>query len=341
MTRLRIGVVGLGYWGPNLLRNFMQQPRADVVAVADRDPARRSWAERTYPSLRVVDDAAELLRDPGLDAVVLATPPATHHPLALAALEGGKHVLVEKPLAHTPAEAEELVGAAREAGRVLLVDHTFVYTSAVQRMGQAVREGALGALLYFDSVRISLGLAQTDHNVLWDLAVHDLSILSYLTGRTPVSVSAVGARHIEGYPESMAYLTCTYDDGLIAHVHANWVAPMKVRRILLGGSRQMVVYDDVEPVEKVRIYDKGVVIGDRVEGQDIRVQYRTGDMYAPFLAATEALARVAEHFVACTLDGATPQSGGESGLDVVRVLAAADRSLAEGGRAVPVEGGGR
>jgi predicted dehydrogenase len=272
--------------------------------------------------------------------VVVATPVATHFRLAMAAIEAGKHVLVEKPLALDSREATALIEAARRHGVVLMVDHTFVYTGAVQKIKELVDRGQLGRLLYYDSVRVNLGLFQHDVDVLWDLAVHDLSIMDYVLGRRPRAVAAAGVAHVPGQPVNTAYLTCYFEDDLIAHFHVNWLAPVKIRRTLLGGDRQMIVYDDLEPSEKVKVYDKGITVangnghGGNEGAYDLLVGYRAGDMYAPQLSLAEALGVEAEHFVDCVRTGREPITSGEAGLRVVRVLEAAAASLAARGRVV-------
>jgi len=335
---LRVGVVGFGYWGPNLVRNFSEAAGSRVVAVSDLRDERLAQVRDRYPAVRTTTDYGELLADPAVDAVVVATPVATHYRLAMAAIDAGKHVLVEKPLALGGVEAEALIAAARRRGVVLMVDHTFVYTGAVQKIKELVDGERLGRLLYYDSVRVNLGLFQHDVDVLWDLAVHDLSIMDYVLGRPPRAVSAAGVAHVPGQPVNTAYLTCYFDDDLIAHFHVNWLAPVKIRRTLIGGDRQMIVYDDLEPSEKVKVYDKGITLangsGGNEDAYDLLVGYRAGDMHAPQLSLTEALRVEAEHFVDCARTGREPVTGGEAGLRVVRILEAATQSLAARGHVV-------
>ncbi len=335
---ISVGVVGYGYWGPNLVRNFNEASGSRVVAVSDLREERLTSVRDRYPAVHTTGDYGELLADPAIDAVLVATPVATHYRLALAAIEAGKHVLVEKPLAPSQAEAEALIEAARRRGVVLMVDHTFVYTGAVQKIKELVDAQRLGRLLYYDSVRVNLGLFQHDVDVLWDLAVHDLSIMDFVLGRLPHAVAAAGVAHVPGQPVNTAYLTCYFEDDLIAHFHVNWLAPVKIRRTLLGGDRQMIVYDDLEPSEKVKVYDKGITLANGSGGNegayDLLVGYRAGDMYAPQLSLTEALRVEAEHFVDCVRTGREPVTGGEAGLRVVRILEAAAESLASRGRVV-------
>jgi len=338
---LRVGVIGYGYWGPNLVRNFSEAAGSRVVAVSDLREERLAQVRDRYPAVRTTAEAGTLLADPAVEAVIVATPVATHYRLAMAAIEAGKHVLVEKPLALGRAEAEALIAAARRRGVVLMVDHTFVYTGAVQKIRELVDGERLGRLLYYDSVRVNLGLFQHDVDVLWDLAVHDLSIMDYVLGRPPRAVAAAGVAHVPGQPVNTAYLTCYFDDNLIAHFHVNWLAPVKIRRTLIGGDRQMIVYDDLEPSEKVKVYDKGITLANGANGSggnegayDLLVGYRAGDMHAPQLSLTEALHVEAEHFVECVRTGREPITGGDAGLRVVRILEAATESLASRGQAV-------
>lgn len=333
---LRIGVIGHGYWGPNLVRNFCEADGASVVTVCDTRPNCLDPVRKRYPSIAVSTSAADVLNDPSIDAVAIATPVRNHFELALQALRAGKHVLLTKPMTSTGEEAERLIEEAAARNLTLMVDHTFVYTGAVRTIRRLLDEGSLGELYYYDSVRVNLGLFQNDVDVIWDLAPHDLSILDHLTGREPRAVSATGTGHVAGQPENIAYLTLFFDGNLIAHVHVNWLAPVKIRRTLVGGSKRMVVYDDLEPSEKIKVYDKGLVLNDPSSSRrDILVGYRTGDMWSPRLDLGEALQREAAHFIDCIRTGAAPQTDGHAGLRVVRVLEAATRSMRERGR--PVE----
>src|SRR6267378_2259685 len=292
MKATNIGVIGCGYWGPNLLRNFAENEDAQLRWICDIDEDRLASMSRRYPMAQKTTAYDTLLSDPALDAVAVVTPDATHYTIARELLRAGKHVLLEKPLAATAREAEELIDLAEMNELTLMVDHTFIYTGAVRKMKELVSSGELGDLLYFDSVRINLGLFQKDINVLWDLAPHDLSIMDYLIDRQPLAVSAIGSCHIERGIENIAYLIMHFGDDFIAHFHFNWLAPVKIRRTLIAGSRKMVLYDDIEPTEKVRIYDKGVTtnrVGDREADYQTLVSYRTGDVWAPKLDTTEAL----------------------------------------------------
>ncbi len=333
---IRLGVIGYGYWGPNLVRNFTETKGVEVRAVCDLDAKRRALVHARYPALWTAAEAAEVIDDPQVDAVAIATPVTSHYDLALRALRAGKHVLVEKPLVATVDQARRLVEEADRRQRVLMVDHTFVYTGAVRRIRALTEDGTLGRIYYYDSVRVNLGLFQHDVSVLWDLAVHDISIMDYLLASKPVAVSATGMSHLAGQPENVAYVTLFFADDRVAHVHVNWLAPVKIRRTLIGGSQKMIVYDDLEPSEKVKVYDKGVTMNEQPEGlYQMLIGYRTGDMWAPKLDAAEALRVEAEDFVRAMETGKPPASDGRSGLRVVEILEAATRSMAARGR--PVE----
>ena len=328
-----VGVIGYGYWGPNLVRNFMEVPGAKVVCVSDLRKDRLALAQTRYPSITTVTDPGELIRDPKVDAVIIATPVSSHFQLAMQALKAGKHVLVEKPLTASADEAKQLIDESQARKRVLLVDHTFTYTGAVRKMRELVLSNALGDIYYYDSVRVNLGLFQHDVNVIWDLAVHDLSIMDYVLGSRPTAVSATGISHVPGKPENIAYMTCFFDQPVIAHVHASWLAPVKVRRTLLGGSLKMVMYDDNEPSEKIRVYDKGISVKNDPESiYQMLIQYRTGDMWAPQLEATEALRVEAQHFIKAITEGRALSEECESGLRIVEILEAATKSIAQRGR---------
>jgi len=343
MDATTVGVIGLGYWGPNLLRNFAENESAELRWICDADQSRLAAMGRRYPAAQTTTDYQRLLTDSKLDAIAVVTPVATHFEIARAGLLAGKHLLVEKPLTATEREAEELIEIAERNQRTLMVDHTFVYTGAVRKMKEIVTSGELGDLLYFDSVRINLGLFQKDINVLWDLAPHDLSIMDYLIDRQPDAVSAIGSCHIERGIENIAYLIMHFGDDFIAHFHFNWLAPVKIRRTLIAGSRKMILYDDIEPTEKVRIYDKGVtanrVGNDREADYQTLVSYRTGDVWAPKLDSTEALRYVVAEFLGSIRAGRRPLTDGQAGLRVVRVLEAAQQSIKNGGQVRSVGSG--
>ena len=329
---LGIGLIGFGYWGPNLARNFASLPGAELKAICDADGARREQARRNFPQALVTGRAEDITDSPDIDAVLICTPVSTHYPLGKLALTAGKHVLIEKPLTQDSIEAEELLALARAKNLVLAVDHTFLFTGAVQKIKELVDSGELGRLYYLDSVRVNLGLFQPDVNVLYDLAPHDLSIACHLLNQDPIWVRAMGASHACVSQENLVYLHLEFPNGVVAHFHLSWLAPVKIRRTLIGGDRKMVVYDDLEATEKVKIYDKGIVTTPSQEAlHKIQVDYRTGDMVAPKLLHLEALKVEAEHFVDCVENGTRPLAAGEDGLRVVKILEAAQKSLPEPG----------
>ena len=335
MPNLRVAVIGCGYWGQNLLRNFCELEEAEVVRVCDFDSRALARAKRRYPTIEVTQNYAEVLADPRVDAVVLATPVSTHYPFAKQALLADKHVLVEKPLAQTTTQVLDLIELAELRGKTLMVDHTFLYTGAVRRMKSLVDSGEIGQLLYFDSVRISLGLVQSDINVLWDLGPHDLAIMDYLCEQVPLAISATGVKHLNTPYENVAYVTVQFEGNFIAHFHLNWLAPVKVRRTLVGGSKKMIVYDDMENSEKIKVYDKGIVQNHDPERREkMLTGYRNGDMLAPQLETSEALRLMAREFVASIVEKRQPLSDAQSGYRVVRLLEAAQRSIEENGRLV-------
>ncbi len=334
-ARVRVGVIGLGYWGPNLVRNFRAVDDAEVRVCCDREASRTRDIVRHFAGMRTTAKAEAVLADDSIDAVVIATPVATHYELARTALESGKHVLVEKPLTADLAQAEELVRLAEDRGRVLMVDHVFLYSPAVRKIKEIVDGGQLGDLLFVDSVRINLGLLQHDVNVVWDLAPHDVSIVDHMVGRMPRSVAAFGASHTESDIEDVAYLNLDYGDGLIANFHLNWLSPVKIRYTMLGGSRKSLVYNDLDPVERIKVYDSGISVrpDDLERRRGMLVDYRVGDVWSPHVSRGEPLHVMAEHFVDCAARGKTPLSDGHAGLRVVRILDAAQRSIrAQGGR---------
>jgi predicted dehydrogenase len=330
-----IAVIGFGYWGPNLARNFANAEGSQLVAICDQDAVKLAAAARHYPTVTATKDFRDLLADKRIDAIAVATPVHAHFDLALAALKAGKHILVEKPLAHTSDQVRRLIDEAQRRKLVLMVDHTFLYTPAVRKIRELISDGALGEIYYYNGTRASLGLFQSDVNVIWDLAVHDLSILEYILNESPVAVSATGATHVAGTPENMAHLTLFFPSNCVAHINVNWLSPVKVRQTFIGGSRKMIVYDDVEATEKIKVYDKGITVTNGEEdARQLRIGYRAGDMWAPHLPAKEALQTEADHFISCITSGATPISDGESGLRVVELLEAASRSIAAQGNPV-------
>ena len=330
---IKIGIVGCGYWGPNLIRNFVSCPDTDLLWSCDKDQNRLEKVMAPYPGVDRTVDVNEILADDRVDAVAIATPVHTHFSIAKACLERGKHVLLEKPLASSIEQGEALVKLAKEKGLQLMCDHTFCYTGVVRKMKEIIDSGALGELLYFDSVRINLGLFQQDINVIWDLAPHDLSIIDFLINEKPVSVSARGVSHAGNGLENIAYLTLGYDNNFISHFHLNWLSPVKIRKTIIGGSEKMLVWNDLEPAEKIKIYDKGITItpGDKEEQRRLMVSYRSGDMYAPEVGHEEALSLMVREFADCIEQKRPALTDGEAGLRVLRILEAADRSIkAEG-----------
>ncbi|WP_407118062.1 Gfo/Idh/MocA family protein [Bradyrhizobium sp. LMG 9283] len=336
-SQLGIGVVGYGYWGPNLVRNFSINPASRVVGVSDLDPGRLAAIRQLYPAVATTARYDDLLKDSSIDAIAIATPVHTHYELAMAALRAGKHVLVEKPLAPSAELVSRLIDEADRRGLTLMVDHTFLYTPAVQKIRELLLKRELGEIYYYDSIRSSLGLFQRDVNVIWDLAVHDISIIHHILDQEPVAVSATGSCHVVGSPENMAHITLFFGNACVAHVSVNWLSPVKVRQTFIGGSKKMIVYDDLEPTEKVKVYDKGITLDRPPESaHQFRIGYRAGDMWAPHVSPKEALQTEVEHFVDCVRTGTQPISSGMSGLRVIEVLEAASRSIAQQGKPVPI-----
>jgi predicted dehydrogenase len=324
---LRIGVIGYGYWGPNIVRNFSTANGSEVKMVCDMNQQTLKKVKKAYPQITVTDNIDELIKNPEVDAVAIATPVFTHHDLAKKALEEGKSVFLEKPFTYTVAEAEDLVELAAKKNLKLMVDHTFLYTGAVRKIRQLIDDGILGNLYYFDSVRVNLGLFQHDVNVVWDLAPHDISIMDYIIGEKPQAVVATGAGHFGRGLEDIAYLTFYYDHNIIAHINANWLSPVKVRTTLIGGEKKMLVWNDLEPDEKIKIYDKGVKVKTKEGQYNLLVDYRSGDMWAPKVEQTEALKLMAEKFVDYVKNGGTVVNDGIAGLNNVKMLEAASKSL--------------
>ena len=330
---VKFGVVGYGYWGPNVVRNLDHLEEAEVVAVCDKSAAARKKVARAYPDVRVTDNAAELMSSPEIDAIAVVTPVWTHYELAKAALQNGKHVFVEKPFTSNAGQAQELIDLAARKNLKIMVDHTFLFTGAVTKIKQLLQDGALGKLYYYDSTRVNLGLFQHDVNVVWDLAPHDLSIIDYLIQRTPEAISATGQTHLNGH-EDVAFITLYFPDKVIAHINVNWLSPVKVRTTLIGGEKKMLVWNDLEADEKIKIYDKGVKVTSREGLYDLLVHYRSGDMWAPQIEQIEALTRELAYFVACISKDEAPVNDGEAGLRVVRMLEAANQSIRKRGELV-------
>lgn len=334
---VKIGVIGYGYWGPNLVRNFFGTTGCMVKSVADSRPERLKQLNNIFPSIAAVRSAEEVIYDVEIDAVVIATPVSSHFSLARKALSQGKHVLLEKPMTASAEEAEILMNLACQKNLLLMVDHTFLYTGAVQKMKQLIEKQELGQIKYLDSTRINLGLFQSDINVLWDLAPHDLSILTYLVNEEPYSVNAKGVTHTDNGIENIAYLTVNFSSGLIAHFNCSWTSPVKVRMMLIGGDRKMILYNDLEPTEKIKIYDTGYNYSADVDKQQIMVDYRTGDIHVPKLNTTEALSGMAKDFITCIQEKKEPLSNSKLGLKVVRLLEASSKSLKLQGQEVVLE----
>lgn len=335
---LRVGVIGHGYWGPNLVRNFMTCPGSSVVAVCDLVENRLLPLHKLYPNLRTTNNSAEVINDSSIDAIVIATPVSSHFDLAMAALRAGKHVLVEKPLASNSEQAVQLIDEAASRELVLMVDHTFVYTDAVRKVRELIASGALGEIYYYDAVRVNLGLFQHDVNVIWDLGIHDLSIMDSVLPTKPIAISTTGISHVPGQPENVAYITLFFPDRQIAHIHVNWLTPVKVRHTLIGGSEKMILYDDLEPSEKLKVYDKGITVTRGPEDvYKMLVSYRSGDMWAPRLDNSEALQTEARHFIDCVQNKRPPETDGHSGLRMVKMIEAAERSLRKRGELVELD----
>ncbi len=339
MERIKVGVVGCGYWGPNLIRNFSNCSKTELVAVCDSNPARLESVGRAHGHPTLVGSIDDLLTLP-IDAVAVATPVSTHFPIVSQCLKAGKHVMVEKPLAGSTREAAELVELARDLNLTLMVDHTYVFGNAVRRIREIVQSGELGELYYVDSVRINLGLFQRDVNVIWDLAPHDLSIVDYVLGREPRSIASWGCAHADPAVEDMAYVNVDYDDRMQANFHVNWLSPVKVRQMIFAGSRKSLIFNELNPTEPIKVYDRGIDLGSSLdERRNLLVSYRSGDVWSPHIEPGEPLLAAVSHFADCVRDGTTPISDGLLGLRVVRLLESATRSLrAQGGRVVLSQG---
>jgi predicted dehydrogenase len=330
---VNFGVIGFGYWGPNVVRNLTTLEGSQVITIADVDATARRRALRAYPSIHVTADPQEVVTSTRIDAVAVVSPVWTHYDLARAALMNGKHVFVEKPFTINTAQGEELVELADKRNLMIMVDHTFLFTGAVRKISQLVDDGALGKLYYYDSTRVNLGLLQHDVNVVWDLAPHDLSIMDYLIKETPEAVVATGEKHLNDY-EDVAYLTLYFPGKTIAHINVNWLSPVKVRMTLIGGEKRMVVWNDLVADEKVKVYDRGVQTTSQEGVYNLLVNYRSGDMYAPRLEQVEALQQELKYFVDCITSGEEPINNGRAGLRVVKILEAASESLSKRGALV-------
>ncbi len=338
-TMLNIGVVGYGYWGPNVARNFHGTAGAKLTAISDLAEKRLGLAQSHYPFIKGIKDPLELIRSTDIDAVAIVTPVFAHYDLAKAALLEGKHIFIEKPFTSTSAQARELVELAAKKNLRIMVDHTFLFTGAVRKIKELVDAGELGQLMFYDSVRVNLGLFQHDVNVIWDLAPHDLSIMAHVIDKTPTAISAHGAIHYQGRLEDIAYVAIEFEGNkFIAHFHVNWLSPVKVRKTLISGDKKMLVWDDLDADEKIKIYDRGVDVKSGNGGKDgiheLLVSYRSGDVHIPKLEATEALKAEAQYFVECIEKGTEPFNNGQAGLQVVRLLEAADQSIKNGGQRI-------
>lgn len=333
---IRIGIIGYGYWGPNLVRNFADVEGAEVTLISDISDAARKRAQAAHPGIRTTPDDRDVILSPEIDAVAIATPISTHYSLAKRALENGKHVFVEKPFTSSVNQAVELIELAYGKNLKIMVDHTFLFTGSVRKIKQLIDEDALGKLYYFDSIRVNLGILQADSNVVWDLAPHDLSIMDHLIGKNPCAISATGMAHINGF-EDVAYVTVFYPDNLIAHISINWLSPVKIRMTMIGGQKKMLVWNDLVADEKLRIYDRGVEVDSKEESYHARINYRSGDIWVPRLEQVEALKLEAEYFVECLEKNLTPFNDGVSGMRVVRMIEAIVSSLNKGGMVICLE----
>lgn len=331
---IKIGIIGYGYWGPNLVRNFLGVESCTVKKVADQRSERIDVLARNYPSVQGVAKDTDIIHDPDIDAVVVATPVFTHYDIALRALKEGKHVLIEKPMTSTSDQALRLIDLADLKQKVLMVDHTYLYTGAVQKIKELVDSNEIGAINYFDSSRINLGLFQPDINVLWDLSPHDLSILHFIQKEKPYSIHATGACHTGNGIENIAYLTINYQSGFIAHFNCSWSSPVKIRLMLIGGDKKMIVFNDLEPTEKIKVYDTGYTYTTDEEKYNIRVDYRSGDIHIPKVSIIEALNFMANDFISSIVKKTIPVSDFNSGLNVIKVLEASNESLRHRGKEV-------
>ncbi|MBX7171839.1 MAG: Gfo/Idh/MocA family oxidoreductase [Pyrinomonadaceae bacterium] len=333
---MKVAVIGVGYWGPNLIRNFLSLDEVENVIACDLDESLLNKTAKRFTGIETATDYEEVLLRDDVQIVAIATPVSTHFEIAKKSLLAGKHCWIEKPMTESAAEAQELNEIAAEKNLKIFVDHTFIYTGAVRKMKEIITSGRLGELYYFDSVRVNLGLFQHDVNVIWDLAPHDLSIMDYLLEKKPLAVSAVGSCHVGNDLEDIAYLTLMFENNLLAHFHVNWLAPVKVRKTLIGGTKSMIVFDDMETSEKLKIYDKGIEVTNREGVYETLVQYRTGDMLSPKISQVEALTVATQHFIDCILNDETPITDGVAGLNVVRILEASTESIKNHGKLVEI-----
>jgi len=332
---MKVAVIGVGYWGPNLIRNFLSLDEVENVIACDRDESQLAKIRKRFNGIETASDYEEVIKRDDVEVVAISTPVSSHFEITKKSLLAGKHCWIEKPMTESVVEAEELIELAKENNLKLFVDHTFIYTGAVRKMKEIITSGRLGELYYFDSVRVNLGLFQHGVNVIWDLAPHDISIMDYLLEERPLAVSAVGSCHVNGL-EDIAYLTLRFENNLLAHLHVNWLAPVKVRKTLIGGTKSMIVFDDMEPSEKVKVYDRGIEVTNREGIYETLVQYRTGDMLSPKISQDEALTVAVRHFIDCIIHDKVPLTDGIAGLNVVRILEASTRSIKNQGKFVEI-----
>jgi predicted dehydrogenase len=333
---IKIGIIGYGYWGPNVVRNFLSTEGAQIISICDINKDALSKARKTYPKLKMVSNSSEILTSSEIDAVAIVTPVYTHFELAKKAIENGKHIFVEKPFTSSVAEAEELIELAEKKNVKIMVDHTFLFTGAVRKIKKLIEDGTLGNIYYFDSTRVNLGLFQHDINVIWDLAPHDLSIMDYVIQEKPSGITATGIEHFGRGLEDVAYITVFFDKDIIAHFNVNWLSPVKIRMTLIGGEKKMLVWNDLESDEKVKIYDRGVNVEDKKGIYELLVSYRSGDIWTPMVEETEALKLEAEYFIECIENNKTPINDGYAGLRVVKILEASDLSIKNNGKMVKI-----
>lgn len=331
---MKLGIIGLGYWGPNIVRNAVMNPEITRIVCCDQNPERLANIQKTFGSVEITQDTDALFKDPEIDGIAIITPVFAHYELALKALQHGKHILVEKPFMSSVQQSEEVLALAAKNNLVVMVDHTFIYTPAVRKIKELYTSGVLGDLYYFDSVRVNLGLFQRDVNVIWDLAPHDFSIMHHIIGKKPVAVRAMGADHVGKGMEDVAYVHVEFENNLIAHFHVNWLSPVKVRRTLIAGTKKMVLYDDMENVEKIRVFDKGIDVNSKEAEYQMLVNYRAGEMYSPVLDNTEALKALIQEFADSIRENRKPLTSGEDGLEVVRILEATQNSIKNDGRRI-------
>ncbi len=333
---IKIGIIGYGYWGPNVVRNFLSTKGAQIISICDINKDALNKARKNYPKLEMVSDSSEILTSSEIDAVAIVTPVYTHFELAKKAIENGKHIFVEKPFTSSVAEAEELIELAEKKNVKIMVDHTFLFTGAVRKIKKLIEDGTLGNIYYFDSTRVNLGLFQHDINVIWDLAPHDLSIMDYVIQEKPSGITATGIEHFGRGLEDVAYITVFFDKDIIAHFNVNWLSPVKIRMTLIGGEKKMLVWNDLESDEKVKIYDRGVNVEDKKGIYELLVSYRSGDIWTPMVEETEALKLEAEYFIDCIEKNKTPINDGHAGLRVVKILEASNLSIKNNGKMVKI-----